>query len=172
MRVYCICILLYTLIVSQLVSKSVNAVSFHKSLLKPTSNGFYPSALNDDNKSLHGIALLHDAQRGVFVNVVKVDGNADEQSFQKEYAKLERESEQQAKKFARLYPSKRPINGVQGEMKGIFSDLEMFVAIAIDPKKNNDCLTREENGIFLWSERTMTMLRELKRGSDTLPQKQ
>ena len=137
------------IVLSQLVSKSVNV-----------------------NKSLHGIALLHDRERGIFVKVVKVDGTADEQSFQKEYTQLEKDSQQQAKKFARLYPSKRPRNGVQGEANGVFSVLEMFVAIAIHPKKNNDCLTREENGIFLWSERTMTMLRESKKGSDTLPQKQ
>lgn len=47
----------------------------------------------------------------------------------------------------------------------------MFVGVAIDPKKNNGCLTRRENGLFFWSERTMIKLTDSS-GSGSIEKKQ
>ena len=43
---------------------------------------------------------------------------------------------------------------MRGDAKGAFSDLEMIVGIAIDPICDSDCLTRLNDGVFHWSERT------------------
>ena len=47
---------------------------------------------------------------------------------------------------------------MRGDAKGIFSNLEILVGVAIDPTGNNECLTRPHNDVFTWSERTMTKL--------------
>ena len=47
---------------------------------------------------------------------------------------------------------------MRGDAKGVFSDLKILVGVAIDPKGNNECLTSPDNGMFTWSERTMTKL--------------
>ena len=47
---------------------------------------------------------------------------------------------------------------MRGDAKGVFSDVEILVGVAIDPKGNNEFLTRPDNGMFSWGERTMTKL--------------
>ena len=42
-----------------------------------------------NNKSLQGIAVFHDKERGTFVNVTKVDGH-DNHNFEKKYAQQEK----------------------------------------------------------------------------------
>ena len=59
------------------------------------------------------------------------------------------------KPFETGFPFKRPTAGMQGGVKGIYSDLEILVGIAIDPSGSIDCLTRSNGGRFVWSERTM-----------------
>ena len=39
-----------------------------------------------------------------------------------------------------------------------FLDLEILIGIAIDPHRNNDCLTRLSCRRFHWSKRTLTKL--------------
>ena len=46
----------------------------------------------------------------------------------------------------------------------------MLVGVGIDPKKNNVCLTREEEGVFFWSKKTMIKLGE--KASDIFQQRQ
>ena len=47
---------------------------------------------------------------------------------------------------------------MRGDTKSVFSNLEILAGVEIDPKGNNECLTRPDNGMFTWSKRTMTKL--------------
>ena len=64
--------------------------------------------------------------------------------------------------FAQLYPSKKPTNAEKGGWDGVFaSDLRMHIGLGIDTAGGeNACLIRREDGIFVWSERTMRKLEE------------
>ena len=42
--------------------------------------------------------------------------------------------------------------------KGKFSDLEMIAGVVINPSGSNDCLTRQENGLFYWSDGTINKI--------------
>ena len=41
-------------------------------------------------------------------------------------------------------------------------DLTLYCGIGFDLNKDNDCIIRREGGLFLWSERTMIKLKDLK----------
>ena len=153
-----------------LVPKSVKSIAFGKSLLRPSGNYLYQKALDEGMSSLHGVALLHDKERGVFVQAAKVDGI--DHSFGEESAKQLEESNSQksTSRLHRCFPFRRR-HDMQGEAKGAFSDLEMLVGVALDLRKPNDCLVREKGGLFFWSKRTMECLSNYN-GSDTLQQRQ
>ena len=71
-------------------------------------------------------------------------------TFKTMHAKLEAASKKPAdgNRFENGYPCNRPLAGIRGDARGIFSDLEILVGVAIYPKGNNKCLTRPENGMF------------------------
>ena len=135
----------------ELVSTNVGAVGFGKSLLRAMSSECNISAADDDVSSMQGVAVVRDKQRGVFVNVVKAGGTS--QDFKSVLSKLEGASRNPAagNKFATGYPHKRPSKMMRGFTKGTYSDLEVLIAIAIDPSNNNDCLTRLSKGLLRWN---------------------
>ena len=57
-------------------------------------------------------------------------------------------------KLTTSYPFKPPVSGMQGDVKGVFSDLEVLVGVVLDPSQDNDVITRASNGMFCWSKRT------------------
>ena len=79
-----------------------------------------------------------------------------ENTFRKVCSEMEAASKKPAtrKKFEYSYPFKRPASGMRGGIKGVYSDLEMLVGIAIDTSKSTECLTRLDDGMFSWTERT------------------
>jgi hypothetical protein len=58
------------IILMQLVSSSVGAISYGKSLLRSLSSAYKVSVIEDELSSMSGIAIVPDTQHGVFVNVV------------------------------------------------------------------------------------------------------
>ena len=143
----------------ELVSINVGAVGFGKSLLRAMSSECNISAADDDVASMQGVAVVRDKQRGVFVNVVKAGGTS--QDFKSVLSKLEASSRSPAagNKFANGYPHKRPSKMMRGFAKGTYSDLEVLIAIAIDPSSNNDCLTRLSNGLLYWNKGALNKIK-------------
>ena len=107
----------------------------------------------------------------MFVNVV--NARSTDSTFKTVHAKLETAAKKSdnGSLFARGYPFNRPPAGMHGVTKGVFSDLQFFVGVAIDPNGNDECLTRRNNGLFTWIERTMIKL-EGAEGVTTLQEKQ
>jgi hypothetical protein len=140
------------IVLSELVSANVGAISFGRSLLRSMSGACELSAVDDELSSMQGVAVVRDKQRGVFVNVVKASGTG--HTFKTMHSKLEAASRNPTagNRFAIGYPHKRPSKMMRGHAKGTFSDLEVLIGITIDPSSNNDCLTRPSNGLFYWSE--------------------
>ena len=94
---------------------------------------------------MQGVAIVRDSQRGVYVNVVKACGSnakGEENTFGKVCSEMEAASKKPAttKKFKGSYPFKRPASGMRGGIKGVYSDLEMLVGMAIDTSKSTECL--------------------------------
>ena len=90
--------------------------------------------------------------------------NGNDKSFQQRYADDAKNAKSTAptSNFAKLYRSKRPSRAEDGGWDGIFqSDLTMHTVVGIDPtSEDNDCMTRCDGGLFVWSDRTMTKLNE------------
>ena len=141
--------------------KSVAGVSKKKAVLKPVSTHMYRDATDEEFKKSQGVILLHDKERGVFVNVCRVDGS-DGGDFESSLKKLEQKAGSDSSLFCRSYPNQRRIRGMIGEAIGEYSDIDALVGVSLDPNANNDCLLREENGLFFWSERTLHCLEESK----------
>ena len=136
--------------------KSVAEVSKKKAILKPVSTHMYRDATDEEFKKSQGVILFHDKERGVFVNVCRVDGSdGGDFDFESSLKKLEQKSGSKSSLFCRSYPNQRRIRGMIGEAIGEYSDIEALVGVSLGPNANNDCLLREENGLFLWSERTL-----------------
>ena len=140
------------IVLSELVSANVGAISFGRSLLRSMSGACELSAVDDELSSMQGVAVVRDKQRGVFVNVVKASGT--DHTFKTMHSKLEAASRNPiaGNRFAMGYPHKRPSKMLRGHAKGTFSDLEVLIGITINPSSNNNCLTRRSNGMFYWSE--------------------
>ena len=43
----------------------------------------------------------------------------------------------------------------------MYSDVTLYAAFAFDPEGDNDCLTDREGGVFVWSERTGSLVARL-----------
>ena len=89
--------------------------------------------------------MLRHKKRGVFVNVCPVDGS-DGGDIESSLEKLKKKASSDSSLFCRSYPNQRRICGMVGEAIEEFSDIEALVGVSLDPKANNDCLLREENG--------------------------
>jgi len=46
-------------------------------------------------------------------------------------------------------------------IKGVHSNLEMLIGTAIDTSKSTECLTRSDDGVFCWTERTKNKMEDL-----------
>ena len=74
--------------------------------------------------------------------------------FEKKYKEDMTKSEQVPPKtnLCKLYPFQKPVSFGEGGWDGLFGGLEMCIGIGMDPNEDNSCLTRSENGTFVWSE--------------------
>ena len=50
--------------------------------------------------------------------------------------------------FETGYSFKPPVSGMQGDIKGAFSNLKVLDGIVVDPSKDNEVITRSSNGMF------------------------
>ena len=101
-------------------------------------NSCDPLAIDDEFSSLQGIVIVQDTERGVFVNVVKTSST--DSTFKTVHAKLETAAKKSdnGNLFAQGYPFNQLPAGMQGVVKGVFSDLQLFVGVAIDPNDDTD----------------------------------
>ena len=60
------------------------------------------------------------------------------------------------------YPFKKPSLHKEGGYHWKFDDLQLFIGIGFDPTKDNACLTDEESGLFVWSDATLSRLKDSK----------
>ena len=89
------------------------------------------------------MALCHNDQKAKFCIAVLVHGK--DTSFDQRYKedKKKSASKSSTSELSKLYLSKKPDIAGKGGWDGVFEkDLSMHCGIGIDPKGNNDCLTR------------------------------
>ena len=136
-----------------LVSPNVGGIRFGKSLLRSMSSARELSVA--DVSLMQGVAVVRDSQRGVYVDVAKASGT--DETFEKVLLKMKAASKKfpGKSKLASSYPFKPPVTGMQGDVKGVFSDLEVLVSVVLDPSQDNDGITRASNGMFCWSKGTL-----------------
>ena len=155
-----------------LVKRTVTSGNLDRSLLPATSGRTYiPTDTQDASSSELEVLLLHDKDTGEFVSVVRVDAGID-----KALKTLEDKSKEvgSSSKLCLAFPHRSLTThslGMQGKARGTFDELEKFVAIIIDPNRS-DCLTKQESGVLVWSERIMRRLEETKGSNETLQQRQ
>ena len=156
-----------------LSAKSIERTLFNRSYLPPTSGRDYVpfDALEEtNNQSLAGVLLLNSRNSAQFVNVVRAETGID-----KAISTLKAKSKEvpSSTKFARAYPDSSLLDhglSMQGKAVESFDGLQKLVAFAIDPNRI-ECLTREEGGLFVWSERTIKKLEETRGATETLDQR-
>ena len=154
------------------MSPNVEAAGLSDCLLKPLALGHYANALaSSDVSKLQGVALYYDKQRARFCRAIVVHGK--DKSFGKQHGADLVNSKGRSKGFAQLYPYTKPHNPEKGRWKELFSDLDLYVGLALDLTAETECLTRAENGLFVWSEATLNKLSEAKiAGANDLKTKQ
>ena len=158
-----------------LVSRTVTSGNLDRSLLPATSGRTYITIdtleeLDDSSPEL-AVLLLHDKDTAEFVSVVRVDAG-----IAKTLKTLEDKSKEvgSSSKLCLAFPHRSLTThslGMQGKARGTFDELEKFVAIIINPNQS-DCLTKQVDGLLVWSERTMKRLDETKGSNETLQQRQ
>ena len=130
-------------------------------LLKPPSVGHYAKVVISDDEgyaTLQGASLWHDDQRARFriSSCVHGSGKTFESLFKDTLAKSKSPSCQ----FSRKYPFHKPSLPEQGGWDGVFDNLSMYVGVGFDPNGNNECFTRSEDGVFVWSDVALKKLGE------------
>ena len=150
------------------VGSNVEAASFDESIIKQFAIGCYRQPIsmeahNSDDK-LQGVALYTDKTRCQFKHSTLAFGGG--KSFEQRYEDDGKNSRNpnSTSNLSKLYPSTKPIMPEEGGYCGIFDDLNL--CIGIDPTANNDCLTRRDNGLFVWTDRTMIKLGESTEGNN------
>ena len=96
------------IVLLRLVSNNVGAIGFGKLLLLSMSNACKLAVTEDELSSMQGVAIVRDAERGVFVNVARASGAGN--TFKTVCAKLETASKKPTagNRLAAGYPFKRP----------------------------------------------------------------
>ena len=155
-----------------LVTRTVTSGNLDRSLLPATSGRTYiPIDTLDASTHKLAVLLLHDKDTAEFVSVVRVDAG-----IAKTLKTLEDKSKEvgSSSKLCLAYPHRSLTAhslGMQGKARGTFDELEKFVAIIIDPNRS-DCLTKQEGGVLVWSERIIKRLEETKGSNEPLQQRQ
>ena len=92
------------------------------------------------------------------VNVVKASGT--DVTFKKVCLKMKAALKKfpGKSKFETGYLFKPPLLGMKGEVKGVYSDLEVLAGIVVDPIKDNKVITRPSNGMFCWSKQMLHLM--------------
>ena len=152
------------------VGSNVEAASFDESIIKQFAIGCYRQPIsmeahNSDDK-LQGVALYTDKTRCQFKHSTLAFGGG--KSFEQRYEDDGKNSRNpnSTSNLSKLYPSTKPIMPEEGGYCGIFDDLILCIGIGINPAANNDCLTRRDNGLFVWTDRTMIKLGESTEGNN------
>ena len=153
------------------VVANVEATALADCLLRPPSVGQYSHALSDNAKNLQGIGIYYHNERARACFTFFIHSNDDE-CFGKKYNTDMTLSEKGTTAFSRLYPSTKPPHPEMGGWNGLFTDLTMYTMIGINPRNNNDCLTKVEGGLFKWSDATIKKLQDAKISGADLQSKQ
>ena len=154
------------------IAANIETFSASECLLRAPGTGSYRKAFtnvdeNVNNKALQGVALYLDKGRGSFRAATSASGT-NEKTFEWKYDKDLKQSKnpESANALSKWYPFKTPSLRTEGGFYGTFEDLELCIGIGFDPTKDNACLTREEGGLFVWSEATLNRLKESKAADD------
>lgn len=146
------------------INPRVETSTIRDSLLSPPheSIGLFLGVLEDENiRNMCGVSLYYDQHRSAFCHTVSTFGSGD--SFAKQCKEDSRASKNPSTEFSRIYPDTEPKHSAPGSWNGLYTDLSLCLGLAIDPSSSNDCLTRTNGtGLFIWSERTMKKLDEMK----------
>ena len=159
------------------VGRNVEGATINACLLRPPSTGYYTYPLTEDesnSKQLQGVLLYYDSEAAKTRCSFVVHGK--DKTFEKRYAEDLKKSKTlpPPSTFFEQYPFRKPTNAEQGGWTGTFNNLQMIQGIAFDPNgSNNDCLTsRDSDGVFVWSNRTMAKLEESNNVQGTIKDKQ
>ena len=130
---------------------NIGTIRYGELLLRSMSSACELFVTEDELSSKQGVAIVRDAQQGVFANIVKASGT--DSAFKIMHAKFEPATKNPANRnrFEKGYPCNRQLAGIGGNAKGVFSNLEILVGVKTDSKGNNKCLTRPDNSVFTWS---------------------
>ena len=147
---------------------NLESLSVSESLLRPVNVGAYRNVFVNaiegvDNKELQGVALYLDKERGTFRASTSASGT-DDKNFKWRYDKdkTQAKSPDPTNPLFKKYPFKKPSLHKEGGYHGKFDDLQLFIGIGFDPTKDNACLTDEEGGLFVWSDATLSRLKDSK----------
>jgi hypothetical protein len=69
-------------------------------------------------------------------------------------------------KLARMYLKEKPYQAEQGGWLGLFDDLDPLIGLAFNPNADNSILTDRENGVLVWSDRTIEKPKQARRHAD------
>ena len=110
--------------------------------------------MSSNDANLHGIGIYIDSERLRPVHATLC--------FDKPFLLTHAENEKKAKgngksALGKRYPFEAPSNPELGGWDGEFSSLDLCIGFAFDKSAENDCLLRND-GIFIWSERTLSKL--------------
>ena len=123
--------------------------------------------LGSETEGMIGALLVHHKETGDVVDIIRAEKGTLKEAVS-QYERLSKD-QQSAAKVRRHFPSRAIAGPIHGERRGSYQDLEMVVAVVLDP--SDPLLTTREGGLFVWSDRTIARMEE-SRGSDTMSQRQ
>ena len=136
---------------------NLEAASITESMLKPQLHCYHkPFESHPDDKSLEGVGIYLDSQRMKFKHSILACGK----SFKDVCTEDEKRSKQSnpSTELSRQYPFNKPSNAELGGWTSTYRNLVLCIGVGIKRDGNNDCLTRKEDGVFVWTDRTLAKL--------------
>lgn len=143
------------------------------SLLKSPSGGSF-STVAESSQSLMGAYMHHDP---VVLEAFIRSGSAFNEKGDRTLSYRNNEHGKNSKvktldavksKFSCRYTDKTEGHSNADLRYGYFNDLVQYVALGFDKDQGIDNLTKEQDGIFVWSHRTMQMLKDTKMNDATM----
>jgi hypothetical protein len=137
------------------INNNIQAASFTTCLFKPKAMGSYFVVKEDCQvRNNQGTVIYFDRQSSRFCHSIAVFKG--DNTFAKQLKSDAAQSKRASTEFAKAYPDQMPLNPEKGGWMGKFEDLDMVVGTALNPSVvEDDCLTRIDGGLFVWSEVTL-----------------
>ena len=150
------------------VKTDLSAIKPSMGLLQKVSTSAYETVAEGDNSSLMGAYLYHDSVNlDTFIrsgSACNEAGDATMEARDKKHSQVAASQVAEALRsdFYRRHPKKVGGHNNDELRFGYFDDLVQYVAMGFSKENGVDNITKEEGGVFVWSDRTIKMLEKTK----------